>query len=168
MIRNLFTIIGIVSILGVIFFFIRPDWIKNISSSPKPDPSGAVTKVNAKLSAERTMAKILPKDKGGLLQIEPQANGEDHSLTIVEDVGEDLPSRNSPYILVINKANSTMRYCRLSPIVKKASLRGICPHDVKFQEVPSTPGSPYQVIIWVPTAMDIPLEFELLLGGSRS
>ncbi|MCE9529968.1 MAG: hypothetical protein K8T89_02325 [Planctomycetes bacterium] len=166
MVRNIFMLFGIASVFAIVFFFIKPDWIKQISSSPTPQGPGVMTKVNGRLSSERLLAKIPPKDKGGLLQIDPMPNGDDHSLTIVEDVGEDLPSRNTPYMLVINKSTNVLRYCRLSPSVRKATLRGTVPSDVKFQEVANTPGGPYQIIIWVPSAMDLPMEFDLMVNST--
>ena len=95
-------------------------------------------------------------------------SGEDHTSKIVEDVGEDLPSRNTAYLLVINKSNNSMRYCRLGASVRKVSLCGNLPADVKFQEVANTPGGPYQVIVWVPSAIDLQLEFELVIASADS
>ena len=34
MFRNFFTVLGVASVFAVFFFFIRPDWIKQLSSSP--------------------------------------------------------------------------------------------------------------------------------------
>ncbi len=160
MVRNLFAVLGIVAVFGVFFFFIKPDWIKQISSSPAPAGPTVVTKVNARLAADRLTKKDLPQDKGGLLHVEQLPGGEDFSGKVVEDVGDDLPSRTTPYLLVVNKATNTMRYCRLGSGVRKASLRATYP-DVRIQEVTNTPGGPYQVIIWVPMAQDLQLEFEV-------
>jgi hypothetical protein len=160
MVRNLLAVMGIIAVFGVFFFFIKPDWIKQLSSSPTPPGPTVVTKVNARLAAERLAKKDLPKDKGGLLYVEHLPGGEDYSGKIVEDVGDDLPSRNTPYLLVVNKSNNSMRYCQLGSGVRKATLRANYP-DVRIQEVSNTPGGPYQVIIWVPSAQDLQLEFEV-------
>lgn len=162
--RNFFLTLGVVAVFGMFFLFIRPDWMRQISSTPSSPASAVATKVNARLAGERLNSKQLSKDKGGLFVIDAATNGEDLSTKIVEDVGDDLPSRNAPYLLVINKTDHSMRYCRLSTSVRKVSLRGTAPVDVKFQEVSNTSGGPYQVIIWVPAAIDVPLEIELLLG----
>jgi hypothetical protein len=162
MVRNFFTVLGVASVFAVFFFFVRPDWIKQLSSSPNANAPGTMTKVNARLSSDRLLSKQMPTEKGGLLVIEPQASGEDHTSKIVEDVGEDLPSRNAAYLLVINKSTNSMRYCRLGNSVRKVTPCGNLPADVTFQEVVNTPGGPYQVIIWVPTAIDLQLEFDLM------
>lgn len=163
MVRNFLTAFGVVSVFAVFFFIIRPDWIKQIASSPGMQGPTMMTKVNARLSADRLMAHEMPTAKGGLFKVEPQSNGEDLTSRLVEDVGEDLPSRNMPYLLVVNKSTNSMRYCRLSSSVRKASLRGTLPPDVKIQEVANTPGGPYQVIIWVPSAIDLQMEFEVMV-----
>lgn len=163
MIRNFFTIFGIVSVFGVFFFFIRPDWIKQISSSPHSHNAGVVAKVTARLASERLTAREVAKEGGGLLQIDALSTGEDVSAKIVEEAGDDLPSRNSSFLLVINKSTNVMRYCQLSQSVKKLMVRGTLPTDVKFQEVTTTTGGPYQVIIWLPHAIDVPLEIELMM-----
>ncbi len=162
MIRNFFTVLGVASVFATFFFFVRPDWIKQLSSSPNSNAPGTVTKVCARLSSDRLLAKQTPTEKGGLLVIELQPSGEDLTSKIVEDVGEDLPSRNTAYILVINKSTNSMRYCRLGNCVRKVTPCGTLPADVSFQEVVNTPGGPYQVIVWVPTAIDLQLEFELM------
>jgi hypothetical protein len=166
MIRNFFTALGVASVFAVFFFFIHPDWIKQLSSSPTAIAPGTVTKVSGRLSSDRLLAKQMPAEKGGLLVIEPLPTGEDHTSKIVEDVGEDLPSRNSAFLLVINKSNNSMRYCRLGSSVRKVTPCGNLPADVSFQEVVNTPGGPYQVIIWVPNAIDLQLEFELMAPSS--
>jgi hypothetical protein len=158
--RNLFAVVGIVAVIGVFFFCLRPEWIKSIASSPKDGGQTTVTKVNVRVAAERMSKSDLSKDRGGLLHIEALPGNEDLSGKIVEEVGDDLPSRNMSYLLVVNKSNNSMRYCRLGSGVRKASLRSIYP-DVKFQEVANAPGGPYQVIIWLPAAMDLQLEFEV-------
>jgi hypothetical protein len=164
MFRNLFTLLGVVAVFGVFFFFIRPDWVKQISSSPTSQGPAVLTKVNANLSAERMMMKDLPKDGGGLLHFEKP----EYAPLAVEDVGDDLPSRNTPFLMVINKSNNSMRYCKLSPNVRKAALR-VDYSGVKLKEVSNTPGGPYQVIIWVPNAFDLQVELELLTAApSRS
>lgn len=163
MVRNFFTVLGVASVFAVFFFFVRPDWIKQLSSSPNATGLSTITKVSARLSSDRLLSKQMPTEKGGLLVIEPQASGEDHTSKIVEDVGEDLPSRNAAYLLVINKSTNSMRYCRLGNSVRKVTPCGNLPADVTFQEVVNTPGGPYQVIIWVPTAIDLQLEFDLMM-----
>jgi hypothetical protein len=163
-IRNFFTVFGIFSIFAVFFFFIRPDWIKEISSSPHAQNVGAISKVTARLASERLTTHELTKEGGGVLQIDPLPTGEDVSAKIVEEVGDDLPSRNSSFLLVVNKSSNTMRYCQLSQNVKKVMVRGVLPPDVKFQEVTTTSGGPYQVVIWAPNAIDVPLEIELMMA----
>ena len=166
MLRSLFTVVGIVAVLGVFFFFIRPDWMKQMSSTPVSAAPTATTKINASLSAERLGRRDLPRDKDGYLQIEQSAGSPELLTKIVEEVGEDLPSRNMPFLLIVNKANDTMRYCRLGTGVRKISLR-MAYTDVKFQEVVSTPGGPYQVVVWIPNAMDLQLEFEVAEKAPR-
>ncbi len=168
MVRHTLTVAGILSIFGVFFFFIKPDWIKQISSNPVSSTGATTSVVYAKLSAQRLKVKQMPRDKGGLLEIDAAASGEDMCSKIVEDVGEDLPSRNAPYLLVINVSDHSMRYCRLSTNVRRATLRGDLPAEVQMQEVVNTPGGPYQVIIWIPNAIDVPLEFEVQGGAHNS
>jgi hypothetical protein len=167
MMRNAITVLGVMGICSVFFFFIRPDWIRHIASNP--DVQGTVTtKVKARMSVERLMTKDLPKDKGGLLCMEQGVGGPDYTSLIIDELGEDLPSRNMPFILVINKSSNSMRYCRLSNNVRKICLRVDYP-GVKFQEITNTPGGPYQVMVWVPSALDLQMEFELLMNSpSRS
>ena len=157
--RNLFTVLGIIAVLGVFFLIIRPDWMKQIASSPTPSSPGIVTKVNARLCADRLRQPDLPTGKGGFLHVEDTTSAE-AAQKIVEEVGEDLPSRNSPFLLIINKSTNAMRYCRLGAGVRKVHLKLGYP-DVKLQEVPTTPGGPYQAIIWVPQAMDLQLEIDV-------
>ena len=163
MVRNFFSVLGLVSVFAVFFFFIRPDWMKQISSSPNSPVQGITTKLNARLVSDRLVARESSRENGGFLQIETLPSGEDVSSKIVEDVGDDLPSRNASFVLVLNKSNNSMRYCRLNANVKKVALRGSLPSDVKFQEVTTTPGGPYQVLIWVPAAIDLQLEIEMLI-----
>lgn len=158
-VRNLFTVLGILAVFAVFFLAIRPEWIKQIASSPTAPTSQATNKVNARLSAERLRQADLPKDKGGFLQVDETA-GADAGKLIVEEVGEDLPSRNSPYLLIVNKSTNAMRHCRLGSSVRKIGLKIAYP-DVRIQEVPTTPGGPYQVIIWIPQATDLQLEIDV-------
>ncbi len=160
-IRNLLTVLGIVAIVGIVFLIIKPDWIKQIASSPPPSGPGVMTKVSVRLSADRLRQPDLPKDTAGFLHID---GGGDAAQKIVEEVGDDLPSRNSPYLLVVNKSTNAMRYCRLGAGVRKVSLKLAYP-DVKFHEIPTTPGGPYQAIIWVPQAMDLQLEIDVALNS---
>jgi hypothetical protein len=165
MIRNLFTVFGIVSIFAVFFFFIKPDWVKQIYSSPGAQGPTTQIKILAKLPGDRLAAKDTLRDKNSFLRIE---NGDDGGK-IVEDVGDDVPARSAPYLLVINKATNTLRYCRMSTQVKKVSLRNGSPQEVKLQEITSNSNMPYQAIIWVPSAIDLYLEFELAIPSpSRS
>ncbi len=165
MVRNFFTLFGIAALFTVFFFFIRPDWIKQLSSTPNSAPA-LTTKVNVRLSSDRLLAKPPANEKGGFLIVEPTPSGEDHTAAIVEEVGDDLPSRNTAYLLIINKSTNSMRYCRLGASVRKVSLSGNLPPDVRFQEVANTPGGPYQVIVWVPSAIDLQMEFELITPSS--
>lgn len=162
--RNLFTVLGIVAVFGVFFFVINPDWIKHIASNQPPVGQGLATKVNARLAGDRLRQSELPKEKGGFLHVD-ESTGADVAQKIVEDVGEDVPSRNSPYLLVINKSTNSLRYCRLGSGVRKVQLKLAYP-DVKLQEVPTTPGGPYQAIIWIPQAMDLQLEFDVALTSA--
>jgi hypothetical protein len=159
--RNSFAVVGIFAVFAVFFFCIRPEWIKSIASNPNAAGPTTITKVNVRVAAERLSKSDLSKDRGGLLHIEASPGGEHLADKIVEEVGDDLPSRNMPYLLVVNKSNNSMRYCRLGSGVRKATLRSIYP-DVKFQEVANAPGGPYQVIIWLPAAMDLQMEFEVV------
>ncbi len=161
MLRNSLTALGIMSIFGVFFFFVRPDWIKPVSSQPGSQSPLLATKVHARLAADRLLAGHMVKENGGFLQFEHASASEGVAPRIVEDVGDDLPSRNTAYLLIVNKSNNSMRYCRLGASVKKISLRGSTPPEVKLQELTSVPGSPYQAVIWLPAAMDLQLEFEL-------
>jgi len=161
-IRNLFTVLGIVSIFAVFFFFIKPDWVKQIYSSPSAQGPTAQVKVHAKLPAERLAARDTLRDKNTFLQLEGVAAADD-SGKIVEDVGDDVPTRSAPYLLVINKSTNTLRYCRMNANVKKVSLRGGSPPEVKLQEVTTNSNMPYQAIIWVPQAMDLHLEFDVAI-----
>lgn len=163
MFRNLFTVLGIMSVFAVFFFFIRPDWIKQISSTPTSAGPAVAVRVNAKLPADRLAAKDTPKDKNSFLAVDSLPNGDEVHPKMVEDVGDDLPSRSAPYLLVINKSNNTMRFCRLNENVKKVMLRGNMPSEVKLQEVSNIPNTPYQAIIWVPMAIDLLLEFEVMI-----
>lgn len=157
--RNLFTVFGIMAVIGVVFLIIKPDWIKQIASSPEPAHRGPVTKVGARLCAERLRQPNLPTEQGGFLHVE-ESNGLDPAHKLVEETGEDLPSRNAPYLLIVNKSTNAMRYCRLGSSVRKVQLKLAHP-DIRIQEVPTTPGGPYQVIIWVPQAMDVQLEIDV-------
>ena len=107
MIRNFFTALGVASVFAVFFFFIHPDWIKQLSSSPTAIAPGTVTKVSRRLSSDRLLAKQMPTEKGGLLVVEPQPTGEDHTSKIVEDVGEDC-RRETP-IIFLSSTSRTIR-----------------------------------------------------------
>ena len=56
MFRNVFTAFGAVCVVAVFFFFIRPDWIKQVSSSPA-QPQGTTHKVNARLAGDRLTSR---------------------------------------------------------------------------------------------------------------
>jgi hypothetical protein len=157
--RNLLTVMGIVAVVGVVFLIIKPDWIRQIASSPTPTPSGPIYKYGARLCADRLRQPELPRDHGGFLQVD-ETIGTDIAQKIVEETGDDLPSRNAPYLLIVNKSTNAMRYCRLGASVRKIQLKLAYP-DVRIQEVPTTPGGPYQVIVWVPQAMDLQLEIDV-------
>jgi hypothetical protein len=157
--RNLLTVMGVFAVIGIVFLVIKPDWIKQIASNPSPPVPGPINKVNARLCGERLRLADLPKEQGGFLQVE-ELSGVDSAQKIVEEIGEDVPSRNSPYLLIVNKSTSAMRYCRLGACVRKIQLKLAYP-EVKIQQVSTTPGGPYQVIIWVPQAMDLQMEIDV-------
>jgi len=165
MFRSLFTVVGILSVFAVFFFFIKPDWVKQIYSTPTASGPLTSIKVTARIPLDKLAAKETPKDKSQFILVDPLPNGDDVSAKIVEDVGDDLPSRSTPYLLIVNKTNNTMRYCRLSPHVKKIALRGMVSPEVKLNEMPASGGAPYQAILWVPTAVELLLEFELSLAS---
>ncbi len=169
MFRNLITVTGIFSIFAIFFFFIKPDWVKQIYSTPTAGTPLTSAKVTARIPLDRLSARETPKDKSAFLLVDALPNGDDVSGKVVEDVGDDLPSRSTPYLLIINKTNNTMRFCRLSPNVKKVTLRGMVSPEVKLMESSAATGSPYQATLWIPAAMDVLLEFDVSLATpSRS
>lgn len=154
--RNLLTLCGVIAIVAVSVFIFRPDLYNNIIAKNSPAQQAAPTgQVYGLLSAQRgTLIEDATAPTDGLKFV--------YSDLIDGEAIDTVPSNNTAFLMVINKAKNELRYWKLNKNVRSVSLRDIKsnPFDVKFKQI-NSPGAPFQAVIWIPRESDLNLKFEL-------
>lgn len=147
--RNFFVLACLAAIVFAFLYAARPEWFSGIVASSDSDSKEMIT---------RKTTLIIPAHG----QSAPTSTeGTDvRQLVDIEDDG--LPSRVSPFVLIVNTGDRTLRHYRLSNRVQSVSLRSSSPEVVvKKSRVVNSEG-PIQLEIWIPNARELTLDMEYL------
>ncbi|QVL32512.1 hypothetical protein KIH39_00925 [Telmatocola sphagniphila] len=154
LLRNLLTVIGVIAVFGIFYVFIKPDWYDKLASNPASN-TGVQKITPGVLHATYDCVKGT---------MEKDAN-DTYGVTLSEicdGQGQGIPSKNSSYLLIIDKSSNLMRYWKLSPNVKKVNLKNASSLSVQPKEQSASAYAPaYQLEIWVGQQMNLNLEFEV-------
>jgi hypothetical protein len=144
--RNVFAFCMVVAVVVAFIYAARPQWFTGLTAAARSEPPETVT---------RKTTLVLPI--GG--KAPTAAEGTDvRSLVDMDDEG--LPSRVTPYIMVVNSGSQTIRHYRLTNNVKSVALRTPSPDvRVKTSRVLNSKG-PLQVEFWVTADREFTLDVE--------
>jgi hypothetical protein len=150
MFRNLFVLLCVATIIGAFLYAARPEWFSGLTASSQSRPEEFAT-------LKTTL--ILPQGGKG----PPTCTDGTDVRKLVELEEEGVPTRTSPYIMVVNTTAKTIRYYRLTNAVKSAGLRfPIRDVDSKASRVLNTDG-PLQLELWITYERELAVDVEFLL-----
>jgi hypothetical protein len=161
-VRNLLTVMGVVLVFGIVYFFIRPDaYSKMYSSTFNPNEG----EKKSLLSVSSATVRVNYSPKSDTLELEKGDAGNLPLIEVMEGPGLGFPSKNVPYLLLINKETNQMRYWKLSKNVTKITLRNPPSLSVKvIDRQPSNFVPAYQMEVW---SNSTELSFEVELAAAK-
>jgi hypothetical protein len=145
--RNLFAFLCVLAVIGAFLYTARPEWFRGVTASSR---SGAETTVT-----QRAIL-TLPIPGAGSPTV---TDGTDvRQLIDMEERG--LPVRATPYIMVLNTGDKTVRHYRLTSNVKSVTLRAPTKDAVVKKSYTLNSESPIQLEVWIPNDRELTFDVE--------
>jgi hypothetical protein len=149
--RNLFAFLCVLAVIGAFLYTARPEWFRGVTASSRPGPETSV--------AQRTLM-TLPIPGSGSPTV---TDGTDiRQLIDMEERG--LPVRATPYIMVVNTGEKTVRHYRLTPNVKAVTLRAPTKDAVMKKSFTLNSESPIQIEVWIPNEQELIFDVEYTIA----
>lgn len=144
--RNLFVLLCILTVIGAFLYVARPQWFTGIVASSRSDSANLVV---------QKATLILPVGRG----TPTTPDGPDiRQLIDIEEEG--IPTRGSPYVMVVNTGDKTIRHYRLTANVKSVALRQPNPDVIVKKPRSLNSDGPIQLEVWMPNERELTLEVE--------
>jgi hypothetical protein len=144
--RNLFMAALTISVVAVVTYAIKPDLFKQATAAGELNKSSGNSKATL-LIPSNPKASPTGVDAASLLDI-------------VDSDGEGIPSKTSPYIMIVNSIDKRIRHLRLTARVSSVTIKNKS-SDVEFRTSRSTnPSAPLQVEIWTLGERELLLDVE--------
>jgi hypothetical protein len=145
--RNLLAFLCVLAVIGAFLYTARPEWFRGVTASSRSTAESTVP--------QRTIL-TLPIPGAGSPSC---SDGNDiRQLIDIEDRG--LPVRATPYIMVVNTGDKTVRHYRLTPNVKSVTLRAPTKDAVVKNSFTLNTESPIQLEVWIPNERELIFDVE--------
>lgn len=145
--RNLFSFLCVLAVIGAFLYTARPEWFRGVTASSRSTAESTVT--------QRTMLTLPIPGAGS-----PSCSDGTDIRQLVDMEERGLPVRATPYVMVINSGEKTVRHYRLTANVKSVTLRAPTKDVVVKNSFTLNAESPIQLEVWIPNERELTFDVE--------